>query len=151
VTALLLSYQLDITPGARAGGHDVLRLSVGADTTGDTVRPTFCRRIILTMPFNGTRPNGQPVSVRSSATTVTGRAQGRRWWINPNTTDPAVVACTFVPEAIARFDGTWSITFTVELDRSVVRSADITEDAGSDIDVISSRTSSIAMAVQDPS
>lgn len=67
----------------------------------------------------------------------------------PNTTDPAVVACTFVPDS--RFDGTWSITFTVELDRSVVRSADITEDAGSDIDVISSRTSSIAMAVQDPS
>jgi len=152
VTELLLSYHLDIAPGTRAsnGGYDVLRLSVGADTTDDAVRPVYCRRVMLTVPFGDGHTNGQPVSVRSSATIVTGRGQGRRWWISPNTTDPAVVAITFVPETTAWFDGTWSVTFTVELDRSVLHSADITEDAGPDIDSIAALASSVAMAVRDP-
>jgi hypothetical protein len=130
---LLLPYHLRITPRPKRdpGGYDQLRMTVGNDFHQRIQRPVRCTQITLTVPNLNPPTTTQPISIRTRVTPVTGRDQGRRWWIYPNTTDPTHATFSCVPENTAHFDGTWSITFTIELDRSLPDPHDITitEDA----------------------
>lgn len=151
MTDLLLPYRLDVVPRTRndAGGYDLVRLSVDTGVKG-VPWPVRCRRITLSVPLDRGLPLG-PVSVRTRLTPVVGRAQGRRWWINANTADPAVATFALVPENTASFDGTWSIAFTIELDHPVAATAGITEDTAPEAGEFASRAGGVAMTVRDPS
>ncbi|MDT0454427.1 hypothetical protein RM550_01565 [Streptomyces sp. DSM 41527] len=156
-TTLLLPYRLDASTGPAAPSDDNatplygrLRLTVGDDPQGRMDRPVRCTRITLGVPSPAARPGlaRPPLALTTAAPTVHERAHGREWWIVPNTTDPAVTVFTCLPEEPAHFDGTWSISFVIDMDPGFESTTvEITEETTAGSGDVTARTSPVPLTV----
>lgn len=155
--SLLLPYRVDITPGpaTTADGpprYHQLRLTVGEEAGGEgrAEQSVRCTRITVRVPAptSDRRLAGRPPAISTTVPSVRGSAQGQQWWIVPDTTDPAATVFACVPEEPARFDGTWALSFLIELDPGFESTAvEITEETTTDDGPARSRSSRVAATV----
>ncbi|MFJ4651010.1 hypothetical protein ACIP5Y_07015 [Nocardia sp. NPDC088792] len=88
-------------------------------TAGEGVQrsiPVRCNQITITVP-TGTGDKAFSRHLEDITTTITpvyGKDQGRQWGIIKNTTDPKQTVFICTPESPATFDGTWTVTFTLD-------------------------------------
>ncbi|AZS76126.1 hypothetical protein DDE74_39470 [Streptomyces lydicus] len=152
---LLLPYRVDITPGSATTDdapprYHQLRLTVGEDGRGRVEQPVRCARITVSVPSATSDPAlaRQPLAISTTVPSVRSSAQGQEWWIVPDTTDPAVTVFACVPEVPARFDGTWAVSFLIELDPGFESTAvEITEETAADGGPAGSRSSRVVATV----
>jgi hypothetical protein len=155
---LLLPYRVDVTPGSATTDdapprYHQLRLTVGeegGDGQGRAEQAVRCTRITVSVPAATSDPTlaRQPLAISTTVPSVRGSAQGQEWWIVPDTTDPAATVFACVPEEPAQFDGTWAISFLIELDPGFESTAvEITEETTADSGPASSRSSRVVATV----
>ncbi|GAB2725006.1 hypothetical protein [Kitasatospora kifunensis] len=153
---LLLPYQVDITPGPATTDdapprYHQLRLTVGEEGQGGrSEQPVRCTRIAVRVPAATSDPRlaRQPLAISTTVPSVRGSAQGQEWWIVPDTTDPAATVFACVPEEPAQFDGTWAISFLIELDPGFESTdVEITEQTTADNGPVSARSSHVVATV----
>ncbi|AZS75756.1 hypothetical protein DDE74_37070 [Streptomyces lydicus] len=152
---LLLPYRVDITPGSAATDdapprYHQLRLTVGEDDQSRAEQPVRCTRITVSVPAatSDQRLARQPLAISTTVPSVRSSAQGQEWWIVPDTTDPAVTVFACVPEEPARFDGTWTVSFLIELDPGFESTTvEITEETTADSGPARSRNSRVVASV----
>ncbi|MCZ1006770.1 hypothetical protein [Streptomyces lydicus] len=131
--ALLLPYRLEYTPATaeQPGGLALnrVRLTIGDDPGTRTTWPVQCARIALDLPHaDGTSvPNGEAVILRTRLDLERGPGRGRQWLVE-TTTDRAATTLTLVPAEPARFDGTWTLTLTLDISTPPGTQTRITED-----------------------
>ncbi|MFF7636447.1 hypothetical protein ACFZB9_25350 [Kitasatospora sp. NPDC008050] len=152
---LLLPYRVDITPGpATTDGaqprYHQLRLTVGEEGRTSAEQPVRCTRIAVRVPAATSDPRlaRQPLAISTTVPSVRSSAQGQEWWIVPDTTDPAVTVFACVPDQPAQFDGTWAISFLIELDPGFESTdVEITEETAADSGPVSRRSSRVVASV----
>ncbi|KJK55492.1 hypothetical protein [Saccharothrix sp. ST-888] len=152
---LLLPYRVDITPGPATADdapprYHQLRLTVGEEGQGRAEQPVRCTRIAVRVPAPTSDPRlaRQPLAFSTTVPSVRSSAQGQEWWIVPDTTDPAATVFACVPDQPARFDGTWTISFLIELDPGFeTTDVEITEETAADNGPVSNRSSRVAATV----
>ncbi|MFJ8473520.1 hypothetical protein [Kitasatospora sp. NPDC094011] len=134
---LLLPYRCHATPAGPAapGGTALNRLhiTIGDDPAGRTGWPVRCAKITLSLPTAQDQrlASGEPVILRTGLDLERGPGRGRQWLVESTTSDPTVTVLTLTPAEPARFDGTWSLTLTLDTSTPLGAEARITEDATS--------------------
>ncbi|WP_406230018.1 hypothetical protein [Nocardia sp. NBC_01009] len=117
-STLLLSYRIEagLAPRADSGPtHRQLRLTVGEGEIRSG-EPVQCRGFTLSIAAHSDpRLAARALSLSTAASTVARRAHGQQWWVIPDTTDPARVVFRIRPEEPALFDGSWSVSFRIEM------------------------------------
>ncbi|WP_418155344.1 hypothetical protein [Actinoalloteichus caeruleus] len=148
----LLTYHLDVTPSPKGvpTGFTSVRLPLGEGHGKQAEWPIRCTRVSVAFDVGFTRTSSEPISVHTSLTPVSGRDQGRRWWTVANTTDPARVVVDCVPEDTASFDGTWSVTVTIELDAPVADTVEVTEVTATATSDFATRTGTVPVTLRVP-
>ncbi|MGW1792736.1 hypothetical protein ACWCO0_21630 [Streptomyces tubercidicus] len=132
--ALLLPYRLEHTPATAAQpgemALDRVRLTIGEDPDGRTTWPVRCARITLGLPaaHGAAARTGEPVILRTRLELERGPGRGRQWLVETTTTDPATTTLTLNPAEPAGFDGTWSLTLTLDISTPLGTQSRITED-----------------------
>ncbi|MEE1827706.1 hypothetical protein PUR61_36855 [Streptomyces sp. BE20] len=131
--ALLLPYRLEHTPATATQPGEValdrVRLTIGDDPDGRSAWPVRCARISVGLPLaeHASVPSGEPVILRTRLELDRGTGHGRQWLVETTTTDPAVTTLTLVPAEPARFDGTWTLTLTLDISTPLGTRCRITE------------------------
>ncbi|WP_406275215.1 hypothetical protein OH799_02705 [Nocardia sp. NBC_00881] len=117
-STLLLPYRIEAGPQPRAETgptHRQFRLTVG-DGEIESGEPVQCRGFTVSVAAHSDpRLAARAVSLSTAVSAVSGRAHGQQWWIVPDTTDPARVVFRIRPEEPALFDGSWSVSFQIEM------------------------------------
>ncbi|TQF02687.1 hypothetical protein E6W39_10975 [Kitasatospora acidiphila] len=132
--ALLLPYSLEHTPATAAQPGAValnrVRLTIGDDPEGRTAWPVRCGRIAVDLPtaHGAAARTGEPVILRTRLELERGPGRGRQWLVETTTTDPTVTTLTLSPAEPASFDGTWTLTLTLDISTPLGTQSRITED-----------------------
>ncbi|WKU48694.1 hypothetical protein Q3V23_34050 [Streptomyces sp. VNUA116] len=151
IPALLLPYLLEHTAATarQPGGvaFDRIRLTIGDNPDGRTIRPVQCRRILLDLPYadGASGPTGEPVILRTRLDLPRGPGRGRQWLVETTTTDPAATVLALLPAEPARFDGTWALSLTLDISAPLGPETSITEDAALGEDSPQRRTGSATL------
>ncbi|UYB43406.1 hypothetical protein SLV14_006375 [Streptomyces sp. Je 1-4] len=131
---LLLPYRLEHTPAtATPQGVPALhrvRLTIGDHSDGRADWPVRCTRIALGLPaaHSTSLRAGEPVILRTRLERERGPGRGRQWLVKTTTTDPTVTTLTLTPAEPARFDGTWTLTLTLDISTPLGTRTRITEE-----------------------
>ncbi|MFE6871871.1 hypothetical protein ACFVFS_35685 [Kitasatospora sp. NPDC057692] len=150
---LLLPYRLEHTPATATQPGEValdrVRLTIGDDPEGRTAWPVRCARITLDLPtaHGATVPTGEPVILRTRLELERGPGRGRQWLVETATTDPATTLLTLNPAEPARFDGTWTLTLTLDISTPLGTRSRITEDTAADDSSPQRRTGTAGLTV----
>ena len=93
-------------------GTVVLRF--GRDMPSGTSK-VYCKGITLKVPTgaSGADLTVEPSLITTAVSDVNGEAQGTKWWVDRDATDPSEAVFSFVPDTTAVFDGTWAVSFTL--------------------------------------
>ncbi|WP_433261524.1 hypothetical protein ACQPZF_27060 [Actinosynnema sp. CS-041913] len=141
---LLLPYRLESRAGSKAAVDATapgtrLLLTVGGPSAEHETQ-VRCDGFVLSVPVDPAVRHAPHLR----GTPVRGRAQGRHWWIAADRTDPAVLRLECVPDEPATFDGTWSVTFEIDLPVPVgSAAAEISERAAAGTAALTARTAPV--------
>ncbi|SHG72906.1 hypothetical protein [Streptoalloteichus hindustanus] len=125
-SGLLLPYEVELAPLRTAAGEGSrVRVTIGRAPHDRTRWPVRCARILLTVPLTHAHP--MPLALRTRVTPVASPVHGGQWWVHATTTDPNAPVFTCVPETPATFDGTWSLTVTLDLDQTAADAVEVVE------------------------
>ncbi|MFB6440154.1 hypothetical protein ACFCVY_25840 [Streptomyces sp. NPDC056411] len=132
--ALLLPYRLEHTPATAAHPGEValnrVRLTIGDDPDGRASWPVRCARIALDLPtaHGAAARTEEPVILRTRLELERGTGRGRQWLVETTTTDPTITTLTLNPAEPATFDGTWTLSLTLDISTPLGTQSRITED-----------------------
>ncbi|MGW2412704.1 hypothetical protein ACWCV5_11040 [Streptomyces tubercidicus] len=149
--ALLLPYRPEHTPATAAQPGAValsrMHVTIGDPQDGPLARPVRCERITLSLPLapNAHVPTDEPVILRTRLDLPRGPGHGRQWLVETATTDPATTLLTLLPAEPASFDGTWTLTLTLDTSNPLGDQIHITEDTALDDNSPQRRTRSATL------